>query len=154
LPWLRWMFTLTFAAVSVAVMLGAGLLVLTHFSTFQERLPAYHEFFNIKTVVYLWAALGIVKVIHEFGHGLSCKAFGGEVHEMGFLFLCFSPAMYCNVSDAWTMPNKWHRIIIGGAGIYVELMIAAIATFIWLNTPGEPVINNLCLTLMIICSVS
>ena len=103
----------------------------------------YHEFFSFKTVVYLWVALGVVKVIHEFGHGLSCKAFGGEVHEMGFLFLCFSPAMYCNVSDAWTLPNKWHRIIISVAGIYVELMIAAIATFVWWNTPSQPFINNL-----------
>ena len=77
-----------------------------------SKLPSYHEFFSFKTVVYLWVALGVVKVIHEFGHGLSCKAFGGEVHEMGMLFLCLSPAMYCNVSDAWTLPNKWHRIII------------------------------------------
>src|SRR5438046_1718186 len=46
LPYMRWIFSLTFAAVSVAVMLGAGLLVLTHFATFQERLPAYHEFFS------------------------------------------------------------------------------------------------------------
>ncbi len=82
-------------------------------------------------------ALAVVKVIHEFGHGLSCKRFGGEVHEMGALFLCFSPALYCNVSDAWTLPNKWHRIIISGAGIYVELIIAAIATFIWWNTPSS-----------------
>ena len=35
--------------------------------------------------------------------------------------------MYCNVSDAWTLPSKWKRIIISFAGIYVELMIAAIA---------------------------
>src|SRR5437763_11510074 len=123
LPWLWWMFTLTFLAVSVAVMLGAGLLVLTHFQTFQDRLPAYHEFFSFKTVVYLWAALGIVKVIHEFGHGLSCKMYGGEVHEMGLLFLCLSPAMFCNVSDAWTMPSKWRRIFISFAGIYVELVL-------------------------------
>jgi putative peptide zinc metalloprotease protein len=102
----------------------------------------------------MWAALGIVKVIHEFGHGLSCKAFGGEVHEMGFLFLCFSPCMYCNVSDAWTLPSKWQRIIISGAGIYVELMIAAIATFVWWNSPGQPFINNLSLSLMVVCSVS
>ena len=95
-----------------------------------------------------------MKVIHEFGHGLSCKAFGGEVHEMGFLFLCFSPCMYCNVSDAWTLPNKWQRIIISVAGIYVELMIAAIATFVWWNTPSQPFVNNLCLSLMVVCSVS
>src|SRR5438552_7675915 len=154
LPYMRWIFSLTFAAVSVAVMLGACLLVLTHFQTFQERLPAYHEFFSFKTVAYLWAALGIVKVIHEFGHGLSCKTFGGEVHEMGLLFLCFSPCMYCNVSDAWTLPSKWKRIIISFAGIYVELMIAAIATFVWWNSPGHPFVNNLSLSLMIVCSVS
>ena len=154
LPYMRWIFSLSFAAVSVAVMLGAGLLVLTHFATFQERLPAYHEFFSFKTVAYLWAALGIVKVIHEFGHGLSCKNFGGEVHEMGLLFLCFSPCMYCNVSDAWTLPSKWKRIIISFAGIYVELMIAAISTFVWWNTPGQPFLNNLSLSLMIVCSVS
>src|SRR5438552_1767968 len=154
LPYMRWIFSLTFAAVSVAVMLGACLLVLTHFQTFQERLPAYHEFFSFGTVAYLWAALGIVKVIHEFGHGLSCKAFGGEVHEMGALLLVFSPCMYCNVSDAWTLPSKWKRIIISFAGIYVELIIAAIATFVWWNTPSQPFVNNMSLSLMVVCSVS
>jgi putative peptide zinc metalloprotease protein len=151
---LRWMFTTWFLVLSVGVMLAAILLVLTHFQTFRDRLPSYHEFFSFKTVGYLWLALGAVKIIHEFGHGLSCKAFGGEVHEMGFLFLCFSPCLYANVSDAWTLPNKWHRIIISAAGIYVELIIAAIATFIWWNTPGQPFINNLALSLMIVCSVS
>ncbi len=154
LPWLRWIFTGTFLVLSGAVMLGAVMLVLTHFETFLDRLPTYQEFFSFKTAVYLWAALGVVKVIHEFGHGLSCKAFGGEVHEMGFLLLCLSPAMYCNVSDAWTLPNKWRRIIISGAGIYVELMIAAIATYVWWNSPSQPFINNLSLSLMIVCSVS
>src|SRR5262249_16872641 len=85
LPWLWWMFTTTFLLVSLAFMLSALTLVITHFDTFYSRLPTYQEFFSFKTVVYLWAALGVVKVIHEFGHGLSCKAFGGEVHEMGFL---------------------------------------------------------------------
>lgn len=154
LPYLRWIFTTTFLVASVAFMLYAVLHVLIHFETFYERLPSYQEFFSFKTVVYLWAALGVVKVIHEFGHGLSCKAFGGEVHEMGFLILCLSPAMYCNVSDAWTLPNKWKRIIISGAGIYVELMIAAIATFVWWNTPSQPFVNYLSLSLMIVCSVS
>jgi putative peptide zinc metalloprotease protein len=154
LPWLWWMFTRTFLFASVAFMCSAAFLVLTHFETFYSKLPSYHEFFSFKTAIYLWIALGVVKVIHEFGHGLSCKAFGGEVHEMGFLFLCFSPAMYCNVSDAWRLPNKWHRIIISAAGIYVELMIAAAATFIWWNTPSQPFINNLSLSLMVVCSVS
>lgn len=154
LPKLRWIFTITFSLVSVAIMLAAIMLVATHFETFYEKLPSYHEFFSFGTVAYLWLALGLVKVIHEFGHGLSCKAFGGEVHEMGALFLVFSPCLYCNVSDAWTLPSKWKRIIISFAGIYVELIIAAISTFVWWNTPASPFINNLSLSLMIVCSVS
>ncbi len=154
LVYLWWIFSIPFLAASCAVMAGAILLVATHFDTFRDKLPSYHEFFSFKTVAYLWIALGAVKIIHEFGHGLSCKAFGGEVHEMGALFLCLSPCLYCNVSDAWTLPNKWKRIIISGAGIYVELIIAAIATFVWWNTPSHPFINNLSLSLMIVCSVS
>jgi putative peptide zinc metalloprotease protein len=154
LRYLSWIFTTWFMLVSVAVMLAAGALVATHFETFRDKLPSYHEFFSFKTVAYLWLALGVVKVIHEFGHGLSCKAFGGEVHEMGALFLCFSPCLYCNVSDAWTLPSKWKRIIISFAGIYVELIIAAISTFIWWNSAAHPFINNLSLSLMIVCSVS
>ncbi|MBI2803619.1 MAG: biotin/lipoyl-binding protein [Planctomycetes bacterium] len=154
LPYLWWMFTKLFLLASILFMVSAGLLVLTHFETFYSRLPSFQSYFTFKNMMYLWIALGVVKVIHEFGHGLSCKAFDGEVHEMGFLLLCLSPAMYCNVSDAWRLPNKWHRILISFAGIYVELMIAAAATFIWWNTPSEPFINNLCLNLMVVCSVS
>ena len=79
LPWLWWMFTKTFLFASIAFMASAGFLVLTHFETFYARLPSFESYFTFKNVVYLWVALGVVKVIHEFGHGLSCKAFGGEV---------------------------------------------------------------------------
>jgi putative peptide zinc metalloprotease protein len=153
-PYVRFVFTAAFGLLSLLFILSALLLVLTHFQTFRDRLPSFQEFFSFKTVVYLWAALGVVKVIHEFGHGLSCKAFGGEVHEMGFLLLCLSPAMYCNVSDAWTLPSKWKRMIISFAGIYVELMIAAAATFVWWNTAAQPFINYMALSLMVVCSVS
>ena len=125
-----------------------------HFQTFYDKLPAYHEFFAFNTVLYLWLSLGVVKVIHEFGHGLSCKAFKGECHEMGFLLMCLSPALYANVTDAWTIADKWKRIIISFAGIYVELIIASIATFVWWYTPEYPITNNIALCLMTLCSVS
>jgi putative peptide zinc metalloprotease protein len=153
-PYLRWIFTTWFMAVSAAVMLSAVVLVLTHFATFRDRLPAFHEFFNFRTIFNIWIALGVVKVIHEFGHGLACKVFGGEVHEMGLLLLCLTPCLYCNVSDAWILPSKWKRIVISFAGIYVELMIAAVATFVWWNSVSQPYLHNLSLCLMMVCSVS
>ena len=154
LPWLRWVFTGWFMMLSTLLIAGALLLVATHFDSFRDRLPSYREFFTFRTAFYVWLTFAVVKVIHEFGHGLTCRAFGGEVHEMGVLFLCLSPCLYCNVSDAWILPSKRQRMLISFAGIYVELIIAALATFVWWNTPGHPFLNNLCLILMVICSIS
>jgi putative peptide zinc metalloprotease protein len=149
-----WIFSMWFFILSIGLMLSAIGLVGVNFAKFLDKLPDYHEFFTFGTVVNLWAALAVVKVIHEFGHGLSCKRFGGEVHEMGALLLCLSPALYCNVSDAWTLPSKWHRIIISSAGIYVELVIASISVWVWWYTPSQPYINNMALALVVVCSVS
>jgi len=151
---LWWIFTWSFFAASILLMISAIVLVATHFATFYDKLPYYQEFFAFNRLLYMWIALGIVKVIHEFGHGLSCKAFGGECHEMGALLMCLSPALYCNVSDSWTLADKWKRIIISFAGIYVELIIAALATWVWWYTPGRPFINNIALCLMTLCSIS
>ena len=149
-----WIFTNTFLFVSVMFMLSAVGLVAFKFQVFWDKLPAYQEFFRFRTLLHMWISLGFVKVIHEFGHGLSCKAFGGECHQMGFLFMCFSPSLYCNVSDSWTLANKWQRMLISFAGIYVELMIAALSTFVWWYTPHWPFVNNIALCLMTLCSVS
>lgn len=152
--YLSWIFTAWFFAASVGLMLAAVVHVTLHFNTFQAKLPAYQEFFTWNSVLYMWLSLGVVKVIHEFGHGLSCKAFGGECHEMGVLLMCLSPALYANVTDAWTLADKWKRIIISFAGIYVELVIAALATFVWWYTPAYPTANNIALCIMVLCSVS
>jgi putative peptide zinc metalloprotease protein len=152
--YLRWIFTYWFMAASLALMLSSVILVTTHFQTFWQRIPNYQDFFAHNRWLYLWIALGIVKVIHEFGHGVSCKAFGGECHEMGALFLCLSPCLYCNVSDSWTLPSKWRRIIISFAGIYVELVIAALATWVWWNAPDGSMLANVALCVMVLCSVS
>jgi putative peptide zinc metalloprotease protein len=152
--YLWWVFTTWFFVASVTLMLAAVGHVVLHFGTFRAKLPAYQEFFTWNSVLYMWLSLGIVKVIHEFGHGLSCKAFRGECHEMGVLLMCLSPALYANVTDAWTVADKWKRIIISFAGIYVELVIAAVATFVWWYTPAYPTANNIALCLMVLCSVS
>ena len=106
-------------------------LVVSQWKTFYDKLPDFQSFFNWWTIVSFWVCLAVVKIIHEFGHGLTAKHFGGEVHEMGILFLVLTPALYCDVTDSWLLPNKWKRIWISAAGIYVECFLASIATFVW-----------------------
>lgn len=133
--------------------LSALSLIAAQFDSFRAGLPAFHEFFGPRNWVWLGVVLAVTKILHEFGHGLSCKHFGGECHEMGVMFLVLTPCLYCNVSDSWLLPNKWHRAAIGAAGMYVEMWLASIATFLWwYSEPG--LLNHICLNVMFICSVS
>ncbi|MBV8130287.1 MAG: HlyD family efflux transporter periplasmic adaptor subunit [Planctomycetaceae bacterium] len=152
-PYFRWIFTSYFITASVGLMLAAITLVISQWALFYSKLPEFQSFFNWWTIFSFWISLAIVKIIHEFGHGLTAKHFGGEVHEMGMLFLVLTPALYCDVTDSWLLPNKWHRIWISAAGIYVELFLASIATFVWFySEPG--LLNSLTMATMFICSIN
>ncbi len=152
-PKVGWFFSKTVAAICLTMLFSALMLVLVQFDTFKAKLPSFHEFFGASNWIWLALAMAVTKVMHEFGHGLSCKHFGGECHELGVMMLVLTPCLYCNVSDSWMLPNKWHRAFIGAAGMYVEICIASIATFIWwFSAPG--LLNNICLSTMFVCSVS
>jgi putative peptide zinc metalloprotease protein len=104
--------------------------------------------------IFLWASFVLIKVIHELGHGFACRRFGGEVHEMGIMFLVLVPCPYVDASTAWGFPNKWARIFVGTGGMIFELFIAAIMAFVWLNTNDTMLINKLAYNVMLIASVS
>jgi putative peptide zinc metalloprotease protein len=152
-PKMRWFYSVPARIVCATLALSALILVLVQFDAFHNKLPTFHQFFEAKNWIYLGATLAVTKVIHEFGHGLTCKHFGGECHEMGVMFLVLTPCLYCNVSDSWMLPNKWHRAWIGAAGMYIEIVIASICTYLWwFSQPG--MLHQLCLSTMFICSVS
>ena len=152
-PYIAWFFHPFTMMLCVMLGLSALSLVAVEFETFRARLPTFHEFFGPHNWIYLGATMGAVKILHEFGHAYSCKHFGGECHEIGAMLLVFTPCLYANVSDSWMLPNKYHRAFIGAAGIYVEAILASIATFIWwFSEPG--LLNYLALSVMFICSVS
>ena len=72
-----------------------------------------------------------IKALHELGHAYSVKRWGGDVHEIGIMFLVFMPVPYVDASDAMSFPNKWRRALVGGAGILVEAFLAAVAMIVW-----------------------
>jgi putative peptide zinc metalloprotease protein len=152
-PFISWMYTRTAFCCCALFALSALTLVLVNFDRFEAKLPTFHQFFTASNWIYLGVTLALTKVIHEFGHGLTCKHYGGECHEMGVMFLVLTPCLYCNVSDSWMLPNKWHRAWIGAAGMYIEIVIASACTFLWwFSEPG--LLNQLCLSTMFVCSVS
>ena len=152
-PYFAWFFSPVTFVLGCLLALSAGTLVIVEFEVFRAKLPEFYQFFSIHNAFLLAAVLGITKVMHEFGHGLACKHFGGECHEMGIMILVLTPCLYCNVSDSWMLPNKWARAAIGAAGIYIEVTLASICTFLWwFSEPG--LFHNLCLNVMFISSVT
>jgi putative peptide zinc metalloprotease protein len=152
-----WMFHPVCVFLCIALGLSALLLIGVQFDVFRARLPAFHEFFDPRAPskwLYLALVMAVVKILHELGHGLSCKHFGGECHEIGFMLLVFTPCLYCNVSDSWMLPSKWRRAMIGAAGMYVEAVLASIATFLWWFSDPSTLMNQMSLNVMFICSVS
>ncbi len=152
-PRLGWIFDRAGMIVWMILAVSAGSLLLTNLDEFQRRLPGFYEFFTASNFFWLALVMAVTKIGHEFGHGLSCKHFGGECHEIGFMLLVFTPALYCDTSDSWLLPNKWHRAFIGAAGMYVEVFLASVATFLWWYTqPG--LFNFMCLNVMFVSSIS
>lgn len=150
-PRVSWFFTKTCIVVCLLLSVCALMLVLVNLDEFVRKLPEFSQFFNVKNILFMGSILIVTKSIHELGHGLMCKHFGGECHEIGFMLLVMMPAMYCNTSDSWTLSNKWHRIAIGAAGMYFEVVMASVATFIWWYTqPGA--LHYLALNVMFLCS--
>ncbi|HUG93308.1 MAG TPA: hypothetical protein VML55_20880, partial [Planctomycetaceae bacterium] len=140
-------------AACLVFVASAWLLLLVNFGTFRARLPEFQQFFGWPNLMYMWGTLAVCKVIHEFGHGLSCKHFGGECHEMGVMLLVFSPCLYCDVTDSWMLRNKWKRIMIAAAGMYIEIILSAAAIYVWWNTtPG--LIHHLALNVFFVTTVT
>ncbi len=76
----------------MSLVVGSLALVMTEFAEFRRRLPEFQQFFAWPNLIYLWLTVSATKILHEFGHGLSCKHYGGECHQMGVMLLVFSPA--------------------------------------------------------------
>lgn len=101
----------------------------------------------------LYAALVVIKTIHEFGHAYFCRKFGGEVHVMGVLLMIFTPVPYVDTTSSWGFRRRWQRVLVGAAGMIVELFVAALATFVWAKS-GPGLVHSLCYNVMFIASVS
>ena len=126
--------------------------MLSQFDKFAARLPDFHAFLTPGGLAWLAVVLAVTKILHELGHALVCRHFGGECHEMGVLLLVFTPCLYCNVSDAWMFPAKWPRIAISAAGIAVEVVLASVCLFLWyFSEPG--LVNSIVFDVVLVCSI-
>lgn len=149
---IRFFWSPGFVALSVALFLAYALILATHWGAFSQAVAMMYSpaSYTVESVLTLYLAFGVIGAIHEFGHGLTCKHFGGEVHEIGAMLLYFSPALYCNVNDAWTLERKAHRLWVTFAGGWTGLLLAALAAFVWVTTQPGTVPHELAVVTMLL----
>lgn len=139
LPYIRWMFTPAFVVASSVLFVAYIVILVAYWSDYKAALGSMYTFHTITVGHFatLWLTGLVVILIHELGHGFTCKYFGGEVRELGFMLLYFEPAFYCNVSDAWSFPERRARLWVTAAGSWIQLILASLAAMVWSVTrPG------------------
>jgi putative peptide zinc metalloprotease protein len=100
-----------------------------------------------------WLAYPLVKSLHELGHALAVRRFGGRVHEVGISLLLLTPAPYVDASAANAFASARQRALVSAAGILVELALAAVAMFAWtVLAPG--LLRDAASVVLLICTIS
>ena len=131
LPLVRPLFS-WFGAILFSFLLGYSLVLAgVHWGALTEDVT--DRVLSAENLVLIIIAFPAIKAVHELGHAYAVKRWGGAVHEIGVMLLVFMPVPYVDASDSLAFQNKWHRALVGGAGILVEIVLAALALIVWVN---------------------
>jgi putative peptide zinc metalloprotease protein len=138
-------------ALWLAVVLPALFMVGAHWSELTEGV--LDRLLVPRNLLLIWLVFPVIKALHELGHGITTRYFGGEVHDMGLMFLVFAPVPYVDASSASAFPRKHQRALVAGAGMIVEVFLAALAFYVWLSVePGA--VRTLAYNAMLIAGVT
>jgi multidrug resistance efflux pump len=147
-PKLRFLWTRTFFALSAAAILLAACITWSARGALVDQIA---HVIRWDVLALAWVALVAVTALHECGHGLTCKHYGGEVREVGFLMMFLTPCFFCNVSDAWLFKERSKRLWVTFAGGYCDLVMWALAVFAWRVLLPGTLLNHLAWVVLTVC---
>ena len=151
LPWVAPLFGWFGLALWLLVVGSAAVLATAHWTDLSENLV--DRVLAPANLVLLWLVYPVVKSLHELGHAYATRHWGGEVHEIGVMLLVLTPVPYVDASAATGFKSKYQRMVVGAAGIAVELFLGSLALFVWLIVePG--IVSSVAYNVMLISGVS
>ncbi|MBI1417910.1 MAG: hypothetical protein GC146_11865 [Limimaricola sp.] len=133
-------------------------IILTALAVLPTQWPALSHrglsgFLDLENLALIGCIYPVVKVIHEFGHGIATRSRGGMVPEMGVVLVAFYPIPYVEASSALMFPSKWSRAAVAAAGIMIELVIASFALALW-SVTNDGVLRAVAFNTMVISGLS
>jgi putative peptide zinc metalloprotease protein len=146
-PFFTWPgFVIWLIVVGIAVFVAG-----VHWAELTENIT--DRILNPGNLVVMWLVFPVLKAFHEFGHGFAVKLKGGEVHDMGIMFLVLTPVPYVDASASSAFREKRERVLVGAAGMAVEVFIGALALFFWTSAEPGPM-SSLAYNVIFIAGVS
>ena len=88
-----------------------------------------------------WWVAGIwllLRLVHEGAHGVAARRLGCEVRKWGLTWVLLVPLPYVDITSAWRLDRRRDRMLIAGAGMTAELVVAALAALVWASTSPGP----------------
>jgi putative peptide zinc metalloprotease protein len=79
---------------------------------------------SLSTVVVVFAGFVTATSLHELAHAATLAGFGGRPRRLGVMLFYFSPACFCDVSDAWRLDDRRQRVWVALAGGLANLAVA------------------------------
>jgi putative peptide zinc metalloprotease protein len=154
-PYLSWMFTTGFVIFSIGVFIAAAYLLASDWTRVQHDTSALYTFAGKSAydIWMFWILLMVLGGIHELGHGLTCKHFGGDVHQMGFLLIYFTPAFYTDTTDILLFKRGSQRQWVIFAGIWIELVLCGLSGVVWYFSPVGSVLNDVAYKMMLLSGI-
>jgi len=100
-----------------------------HYPQFIQTIVNFEGFFlhHPEAVIILYLLVLAVAGIHEFGHGLVCKHYGGSINRLGIMFYLGTFIFFCDTSSAWNFPRRSQRFLVALAGPLTTFAILGIA---------------------------
>lgn len=127
---LGWMFDWKCTVFGVCVFLVAAVLMT---GSWKEFLSSYENLFASGRWIWIGASWFGLKIVHEIGHGATCRRYGGEVRDCGVAMILLMPIAFVDVTSSWRL-SRWQRLHVTLAGVAVELFMAGIGLLVWMNT--------------------
>ena len=148
-PLVGWLFRPLAVAAWLSVVIFGAYTLLANWERFTASSRGVFAPDNWLWLVVCWVGL---KLVHESAHGVACKRHGGDVRELGILFILFAPLAYVDVTSSWRFRSRWQRIQVAAAGMYVEMLLAAVAAVVW-SLSGSSWLENLCFNVIVMATV-
>lgn len=96
---------------------------------------SFMYFFTWQGLIAYGLGLIFVKILHELGHAYTAARYGCRVPTMGVSVLVMMPVLYTDTTSAWRLTSRKKRLAIDCAGVATELIVASIATLLWVLLP-------------------